>query len=349
MNSSLKNKKDVSKQVYHSNATTNVRLRNEINNSNGTYLQISEKFGVSVNTVKKWKNRADFEDKSSKPKTIYYSLSELEMLIAIELRCLTWWALDEITEAVNPEEPEKIRSAVYRTFVREGINKVPEKEKEKAKKFKEYDPGYLHIDVTYLPKINGIKYYLFVAIDRATRTLYYKVYDAKTSENSESFMLECLDFFPFGITHVLTDNGLEFTNRLIKSKKGEYCQKPSKLDVVCAENNIDHRCTKPFTPKTNGMVEKANDIIKNKTIKITRYDSLEQMNDDLMRFLVHYNLYRRHGSLRRELKVKTPLNAVEKWYELDEKIFKQKPREFKNKILSLKSKQVVEEQQPRET
>jgi len=90
-------------------------------------------------------------------------------------------------------------------------------------------------------------------------------------------------------------------------------------------------------------------IIKNKTIKITRYDSLEQMNDDLMRFLVHYNLYRRHGSLRRELKVKTPLNAVEKRYELDEKIFKQKPREFKNKILSLKSKQVVEEQQPRET
>lgn len=75
-------------------------------------------------------------------------------------------------------------------------------------------------------------------------------------------MLECLDFFPFGITHVLTDNGLEFTNRLLKNKKGEYCTKPSKLDIVCSKNNIDHRCTKPFTPKTNGMVEKANDIIK---------------------------------------------------------------------------------------
>lgn len=51
------------------------------------------------------------------------------MLIAVELRSLTWLALDEITEAVNPKEPENIRSAVYRTFVREGINKVPEKEK----------------------------------------------------------------------------------------------------------------------------------------------------------------------------------------------------------------------------
>ena len=301
------------KQVYHSNATTNVRLRSEINNSTLSNSELSIKYGVSEKTIYKWKNRTSFEDKSSRPQTIHYSLSDLNQLIAVKLRVLTWWSLDEITEVISPDNPETIRSAVYRTFVREHINKVPQKEKEKAKKFKEYAPGFIHIDVTYLPKIDGTKYYLFVAIDRATRTLFYKVYDAKTSANAESFMQECLDFFPFKITHVLTDNGLEFTNRLLKDKKGKYCAKPSKLDLVCKENNIDHRCTKPFTPKTNGMVEKANDIIKNKTIKITNYTNLEQMNQDLMKFLVHYNLYRRHGSLRRELKVKTPFNAVEKW------------------------------------
>jgi transposase-like protein len=244
--------------------------------------------------------------------------------------------LDEITEIIIPLDPVRVRSAIYRTFCRAGINAVPKKEKEKAKKFKEYDPGFLHIDVTYLPKINGVKYYLFVAIDRATRTLYFKVYDAKTSVNTEDFMRECLDFFPYGITHVLTDNGLEFTNRLLKNKKGEYCTKPSKLDVLCSENNIDHRCTKPFTPKTNGMVEKANDIIKKKTIKQNQYDSRKEMDEDLTSFLIHYNLYRRHGSLRRELNVKTPFDAVVKWYELDEKIFNQKPDDFKNKILNLK-------------
>lgn len=46
-------------------------------------------------------------------------------------------------------------------------------------------------------------------------------------------------------------------------------------------------------------------------------------------------MYRRHGSLRRELKVKTPYNAVEKWHELEPKIFKENPLEFKKKILSL--------------
>jgi len=337
------------KQTYHSNSTTNVRLRKEINKSNLSNKALCLKYGVSENSILKWKHRTKFQDKSSRPHTIKYALSELDMLIAIELRTITWWALDEITEAVNPLEPEKIRSAIYRTFVREGINTVPEKEKEKAKKFKEYDPGFLHIDVTYLPKIKGIKYYLFVAIDRATRTLYFKIYDAKTSANAEEFMLECIDFFPFGITHVLTDNGLEFTNRLLKNKKGEYCTKPSKLDVVCEKNEIDHRCTKPFTPKTNGMVEKANDIIKKGTIKKTKYDSLQEMNVDLMNFLVHYNLYRRHGSLRRELKVKTPFNAVEKWFDLDPGIFKEKPIDFKQKILSLNQNSASCTQQPCET
>ncbi len=324
------------KQNYHSNAKTNVHLRTVIQKSNLTNVELSLKHGVSTKTICKWRSRTDLRDQSSRPNNIRYSLSELDCIIAIELRVLTWWALDEISEIINPTFPDSVRSSVYRTWKREQINNVPEKEKQKAKKFKEYDPGFLHIDVTYLPKIDGIKHYLFVAIDRATRTLYFKIYDAKTSANAESFMKECLDFFPFGITHVLTDNGLEFTNRLLKNKKGEYCTKPSKLDVVCQENNIDHRCTKPFTPKTNGMVEKANDIIKSKTIKQTRYTNLKEMDEDLTNFLVHYNLYRRHGSLRKELKVKTPFDAVLKWYELDEKIFNVKPDEFKNKILNLK-------------
>ena len=192
----------------------------------------------------------------------------------------------------------------------------------------------LHIDVTYLPKFDDVKYYLFVAIDRITRTLNYEVDDAKTSANAQDFMVKCLDFFPFGITHVLTDNGLEFTNKLIKSKTGHYCQKPSKLDVVCDENNIEHRLTKHATPKTNGMVERANGTIKNNTIKITEYNNKDEMQKDLLKFLIYYILYRRHGSLKKELNVKTPFNAIEKWFEIKPEIFLQKPDEFKNKLLS---------------
>ena len=73
--------------------------------------------------------------------------------MALTIRNLAWLPLDEVAETMIPKEPEKIRSAIYRTFLRHKVNKVPQKIKEKSQKFKEYEPGYLHIDVTYLPKI----------------------------------------------------------------------------------------------------------------------------------------------------------------------------------------------------
>jgi transposase-like protein len=335
------------KQSYHSQSKTNVHSRSEINKSLESNSSLAVKYNLSTNTVIKWQSRTVFEDKSSRPHTIMYSLTDIEQALAVHIRSVTWWALDEIVEIIFPTESNPKRSAVYRTFVRNNINKVPQEEKQKAHKFKEYEPGYLHIDVTYLPKINGVKYYLFVAIDRATRVLYYKVYDAKSADNAEVFMQECINYYNFGITHVLTDNGLEFTNRFIKSTKGIYCAKPSKLDSICIENKIEHRLTLPATPKTNGMVERVNGTIKKDTIKKNIYENLEQMNTDLMRFLVFYNLHRRHGGVRKELKIKTPFDAVEKWYSIKPEIFTQTPLEFKIKILNLHNTSI--KQQPCET
>ena len=200
-----------------------------------------------------------------------------------------------------------------------------------------------------MPKFNKVGSYLYVAIDRATRSMYYKVYDNKTAENTDAFFDECLAFFPFYITHILTDNGLEFTNRLINSKKGKLCSKPSLLDIKCKENNIDHRCTQPSTPKTNGMVERVNGTIKNNTILKYKYENKASLEGDLVDFLVFYNLYRRHGSLRKELNVKTPFDAIEKWYILNPDLFIVKPIVFKNNILNLKSNLSSFHQQPCET
>lgn len=326
------------KQSYHSNATTNIHIRAQIKQSLASGSSLALKFGISRSTVKKWKDRDCPEDKSSAPETVHYALDGIRQALVIAIRKTTWFPLDEVLEMARETDSSISRSSVYRTFRRNGIHRVPQEKKEEAKQFKEYIPGFLHIDVTYLPKINGVKYYLFVAIDRATRSLYYKVYDAKTSENAESFMKECLSYFPFEITHVLTDNGLEFTNRLLKSKKGELCSTPSKLDAVCKANSIQHRHTKPFTPKTNGMVERVNGIIKNGTVLAETYASKDHMEEALAAFLLHYMLYRRHGSLRKELGVKTPFSAIEKWHALKPEIFKEDPGDFKNKIVNLKYK-----------
>jgi transposase-like protein len=326
-------------QIYHSNATTNINIRSELqNNFSFSNEKLAERFNISQQTVSKWKNRDFVQDASCNPIHIKYALNDLEKAVIISLRKSSWISLDEVWEAVLEKNEKISRSSIYRCFKKENINKVPQEKKEIAKKFKEYKPGYLHIDVTYLPKFNGKTNYLFVAIDRATRLLFYYVYENKTAECTEDFMEKCFEFFPMYISHILTDNGLEFTNRLLKSKKGKSCQKQSKMDIKCEEKNIEHRCTEPATPKTNGMVERVNGTIKNDTILKTKYQSKPEMENDLMRFLSYYNLYRRHGSLRKELKVKTPFDAMEKWYQLEPEIFKINPTEFKNNLLILQQK-----------
>jgi len=62
---------------------------------------------------------------------------------------------------------------------------------------------------------------------------------------------------PFQILAILTDNGKEFTERLLCSR----CRQPTgehEFDQLCQSLGIEHRLTKPKTPQTNSMVESLN-------------------------------------------------------------------------------------------
>lgn len=52
-----------------------------------------------------------------------------------------------------------------------------------------------------------------------------------------------------------------------------------------------------------------------------------------MSFLIHYIMEKRHSSLRRELKVNTNFNAIEKWHEIRSEVYKEYLEEFKRKII----------------
>ena len=144
-------------QVYHSNAVTNLHIRKEIRNSNFTNLELAKKYHTSAATISKWKNRKELTDNSSAPSNVNYALSKIEQSLITSIRKTTWLPLDEIWEMMLEQNTTITRSSVYRTFCRNDLNKVPQEKRDKAKKFKEYEPGYLHIDVTYLPKFDGVK------------------------------------------------------------------------------------------------------------------------------------------------------------------------------------------------
>ncbi len=315
-------------QVYHSNARTNQHVREIIQQSNLTNVELANNYNVNVKTIAKHKNRDFLNDKSSRPKRIHYALTPLEKELIKVVRTMTWMELDDLADTIVDIIPNANRSNIYRTLKAFDINRVPQEQKEKAKKFKEYEPGYLHIDVTYLPKFDKQKYYLFVAIDRATRLLYYKVYENKTAANAVSFLKECKEFFPFYLTHILTDNGLEFTDKWARGKG--FVSGNHKFDVECKDDEIEHRLTAPYTPQTNAMVERVNGTIKNATIKAEEYDNIDDVKKDLNKFLIYYNFNRRHGSLKKELKVRTPFDAVQSWFQTKPEIFKILPDVFQH-------------------
>ena len=316
-------------QVYHSNAKLNQHSREIIQSTELTNVELAARFNVNEKTISKWKSRNFTEDKSSRPQTIHYALNPLEKKLVELVRLATWMSLDDLVDIVSSVIPHANKSNVSRTLQSLGISRIPEAKRDKAKKFKEYQPGYLHIDVTYMPKLEGQKYYLFVAIDRATRLMYYKVYTHKSSKNAVAFFKECQLFFPFYITHVLTDNGLEFTDKFVgktKTVSGNHI-----FDKVCKDKNVDHRLTAPFTPKTNGMVERVNGTIKDRTIKIETYQNANELIASLNQFLLFYIFTRRHGSLRTELnsKVRTPFNALSYWFNIEPELFKISPDAFR--------------------
>jgi len=93
--------------------------------------------------------------------------------------------------------------------------------------------------------------YLFVAIDRATRWVFIRVFKSKTAANARRFLRDLERACPIRIRTILTDNGKEFTDRLFGLRKraatGEH-----EFDKLCAELGIEHRLTPPKSPQTNG-------------------------------------------------------------------------------------------------
>lgn len=159
-------------------------------------------------------------------------------------------------------------------------------------------PGYLHIDVKYLPQMadESGRSYLFVAIDRATRWVFIAVKPNKTADAAREFLEELHSACPIKIVKILTDNGKEFTDRLFASRERE----PSgnhEFDVLCQSLGIEHRLTKPRHPQTNGMVERFNGRIAD-ILKTHHFHSAENLQTTLHRYVFLYNNHLPQSALR---------------------------------------------------
>ncbi len=154
--------------------------------------------------------------------------------------------------------------------------------KRKVEKFKTYEIGFLHIDITDF-WFQKKKYSLFVTIDRISKLYVDELYENKTMESALSFLDYVFKFFPYKIHRILTDNRLQFTYlSLPKNKKHPFTEK-------CEQKNTKHKLTKFFSPQTNGQVERMNKTLKDATIKMFEYQNVDQFKVNLQDFLTYYN------------------------------------------------------------
>ena len=70
------------------------------------------------------------------------------------------------------------------------------------------------------------------------------------------------------------------------------------FEYACAQEDIDHRLTKPKHPWTKGQVERMNRTIKEATVHRYYYDSRDQLRQHLSDFVSAYNFARRLKSLQ---------------------------------------------------
>ncbi len=107
------------------------------------------------------------------------------------------------------------------------------------------------------------------------------------------FLRNFIKVLPYKIHTILTDNGIQFTNRKKDKTAGWHI-----FDRVCDENGIEHRLTKIAHPWTNGQVERMNRTIKEATVKRYYYDNHDQLRSHLSDFIDAYNYARRLKTLK---------------------------------------------------
>ena len=305
----------------HSQARTTPAVRREIQASPLSDRQLARKHGLTRATVRKWRHRTSVEDASHRPHTLHTTLSPAQEAIVVYLRQQLLLPLDDLLvvtrEFLNPHVS---RSGLDRCLRRHGVASLkalqPTPKAKPHKAFKDYGPGFVHIDAKYLPAIGGEpRRYLFVAIDRATRWVHVALKRDRTARSAKAFLKAAVQAAPFRIQKCLTDNGSEFTDRFLAR-----AQQPSgnhAFDQTCTEQAIEHRLIPPRHPQTNGMVERFNGRIA-EVLQTHRFDSTADLETTLHRYV---SLYNQHIP-QRALGHRSPVQALKQWQSMHPALFR---------------------------
>lgn len=315
-------------QALHSQVRTTHLIREEIRNSTLPQADLARIYNVTRQTIRKWQNRDTPEDKSHAPDKMYATLSSEQELIVVELRKTLLLPTDDLL-AVTREfiNPAVSRAGLRRCLRRHGVSDLRDLVEQEGnvpaakKTFKDYEPGFVHIDIKYLPQMpdETARRYLFIAIDRPTRWVFVELYVDQDRRQQCRFPQQGPAGLP-GQDYQAVDRQRQPVHRPLHG--GHKKKEPSGthvFDRLCKQLGIEYRLIPPRHPQTNGMVERFNGRISD-IVNQTRFGSAAELESTLRNYVKIYN----HNISQRALKHKTPIRALKEWNEKRPELFRKR-------------------------
>jgi transposase InsO family protein len=127
---------------------------------------------------------------------------------------------------------------------------------------------------------------LHVAIDDHSRLAFSRMLPNQQTETAIAFLHAAVAFYAqhgIPIRRLLTDNGS--------------CYRSRHFRAACLQLGIQHRFTRPYTPRTNGKAERFIQTALREWAYVRHYLNSEERDQHLSPWLEHYNFHRPHGSL----------------------------------------------------
>ena len=281
-------------------------------------------FGISRKTFHKWFREFDennlytlhlLEDRSKAPKHVRQKeITNIEKNRIIRLRKKHMkWGKMKLKAVYEKKHSEKISSWKIQYVIkdrklflnRDKVEKLSRKRantRKRGKKKKTIElvsklpnykkrAGYIICLDTIEIHWNGLKRYIFTAIDKYGKMAYAKMYRTKSSLNGKDFLYR-LDYLLDGnVPRVGHDNGSEFKKYF---REG------------CEELKIKQYYSRVRTPKDNPDNERFNQTLQSEFIDLgnMRFD-INEFNRNLTEWLIEYNFERPHETL----KYKTPMEC----------------------------------------
>lgn len=221
--------------------------------------------------------------------------------LVLELRALgnnKFEIASQLKQKANNFNPSP--SGVYNILKRYDKNRLKPAEKEIKRRIIKERMGQLgHIDCHHLSKtiIRGQhrKLYMLCVLDDYSRVAWAEVIEDITALTTMFAALRCMRMIKekFGIQfeEMIADNGPEFGPAISQNKRNH------PFERMLMETGIKRRYIQPYRPQTNGKVERFWRTLKEDLIEETDFDSLEELEDELLKYLIYYNWERPHQGI----------------------------------------------------